>query len=100
MPPKRDQESGFPLGSKYDLGSLGGRFMFPSTTALGTEGISFAKKQGTRSVPFISSRKFPNSHAVLRKQIKIIHGFVNSCCFEEMFSDQHKNLRLAKTEEN
>lgn len=60
MPPKRDQESGFPLESKYDLGSFGGRFMALSATALGTEEASFAKKQGTRSVPFISSHvSFP-----------------------------------------
>lgn len=60
MPPKHNQESGFPLESKHDLGSFGGRFMFPSTTALGTEEASFAKKQRTGSVLFISSHKsFP-----------------------------------------
>ena len=64
MPPKRSQKSGFSLESKYDFGSFGGGFMFLSTTAFGTDEASFAKKQRTCSVLFISSHM---SFAILLK---------------------------------
>jgi hypothetical protein len=60
LPLKHNQESGFPLKSKYDLGSLQDGFMFPPTTALRIQEASFAKKQRIYSVDFISSYKsFP-----------------------------------------
>lgn len=83
MPPKHNQESGFPLKSKYDLGSFGGGFGFPLTTALGTGEASFAKKQ----------------RACLYPLSVLIRVFQLSCCAEKENKNYLwlcKNLLLGK----